>query len=107
MRSYYLLRSYCFSLLEETKRRIHKLRSQQLTRLRRAFPQILLALAGAALISSALPCWGQATSGSIAGTVTDATGALVPQVAITATNTDTGVEIGRASCRDRVQISVV
>lgn len=54
-------------------------------------PQILLVLAGVAWFSVALPCGGQATTGSIAGTVTDATRAVVPNAAMTATNTSTGV----------------
>ncbi len=52
---------------------------------------MLLVLASVAWISTALPCWGQATTGSIAGTVTDATGAVVPNAAVSATNTSTGV----------------
>ncbi|MDR3564046.1 MAG: carboxypeptidase-like regulatory domain-containing protein, partial [Negativicutes bacterium] len=92
MRLYYLLRSNCFILFEQRSRRSLTLRSKtQLARFRYAIPQILLVLAGAVLLSSALSSWGQATSGSISGTVTDATGALVPRAAITATNTSTGV----------------
>src|ERR1039457_4466386 len=92
MEFYYLLRSYCFGLFEEEMRSRQPLRSNvQSAGLRRAIPQILLVLAGAVLSSSAFPCWGLATSGSISGTVTDVTGALVPQAPITATNTSTGV----------------
>ncbi len=92
MRFYSLLRSHSFGLFEDKMRSRYTLRSNvQLTVLIRAIPQILLVLAGAVLISSALSCWGQATSGSISGTVTDATGALVPRAAITATNSSTGV----------------
>ena len=52
---------------------------------------MLLVLAGVAWISFAPPCGGQTTTGSIAGTVTDATGAVVPHAAVSATNTSTGV----------------
>ncbi len=38
-----------------------------------------------------MPCWGQATTGTISGTVTDPTGAVIPQAAVTVTNTSTGV----------------
>lgn len=58
---------------------------------RRAFPQILLVLVSAGWISTAPPCWGQVTTGSFAGTVTDATGAVVPNAAVSATNASTGV----------------
>lgn len=63
----------------------------QMPSLRRVFLQVLLMLVSIVWISSALPCWGQAVTGSIVGTVTDSTGAIVPQVAITATNESTGV----------------
>jgi hypothetical protein len=63
----------------------------RLTGLRCAVLQILVVLASAAWISSTVPCRGQATTGSIAGTVTDATGAVVPSTVVTATNTSTGV----------------
>jgi hypothetical protein len=62
-----------------------------LTGFARALPQMLLVLASVAWISFALPCGGQATTGSIVGTVTDATRAVVPNAAMTATNTSTGV----------------
>jgi len=48
---------------------------------------ILLLLAGLAVLG-----FGQALDGTIVGTVTDASGAAVPNVAITATNKDTGVK---------------
>lgn len=45
-----------------------------------------------ALVAAAgLPCKGQATTGSIAGTVTDPSQAVLPQAAIAATNVSTGV----------------
>ncbi len=52
---------------------------------------ILIVLATFGWMSSAVPCWGQANTGTISGTVTDSTGAVIPQAAITATNTSTGV----------------
>jgi hypothetical protein len=58
---------------------------------RRAFLQVLMAILGIVWISSAMPCWGQATTGSIVGTVTDTTQALIPQAELTATNVSTGV----------------
>ena len=54
------------------------------TGFRRAFPQILLALASVAWISTALPGWGQANTGSISGTVRDTTEAVVPNAVVTA-----------------------
>ena len=42
------------------------------------------------LLLSSAPVWAQAT-GQITGTVTDATGALLPGVNVTATQTDTGI----------------
>jgi hypothetical protein len=41
--------------------------------------------------TSSAPAFAQATSGNVAGTVKDSTGAVIPQVAITATNESTGV----------------
>ncbi len=43
------------------------------------------------LAASPLACWGQSVTGSIAGSVTDALGAVVPGATVTATNTSTGV----------------
>src|SRR5579871_833605 len=49
----------------------------------------LLAIA-AILISAAAPLWSQsAGTGALAGTVTDPSGAVVPNVTVTATNTET------------------
>lgn len=51
-----------------------------------------LTLAAATLLVMALfssPAWPQATTGTILGTVTDSTGAVVPQAEVTATNTAT------------------
>ena len=52
---------------------------------------LLLAPACVSFVLLAIPCWGQVTTGTIAGTVTDASGAVVPGAAVTATNTSTGV----------------
>ncbi len=43
----------------------------------------------ALLLTSAFWAWGQGASGTLLGTVTDPSGAVVPNVAITVTNTDT------------------
>ena len=45
----------------------------------------------AACLWGASPGWGQATTGSIVGTITDPTQAVLPQTRITVTNKDTGV----------------
>ena len=89
---YHQLRSHWAESIQHRARNCYKLRSKmQLTRFARTFPQILLVLASVAWISTALPCWGQTTTGSIAGTVTDAAGAVVPNAAVSATNASTGV----------------
>jgi hypothetical protein len=44
-------------------------------------------------VASGLAAWGQVATGSIAGTVLDATGALVPAVKITAVNSTAGTRI--------------
>ena len=44
-----------------------------------------------ALVLIATPLWAQKITGTISGIVTDPTGAVVPQVAITITNTETGL----------------
>ena len=44
---------------------------------------------------------GQSTSGTITGTVTDVTGAVLPGVEVSVINEGTN-QIGRASCRERV-----
>ena len=59
--------------------------------LSRAAIHAFVILATLFLVTSYFHCWGQATTGSIAGTVADATGAVVSNAAITATNTSTGV----------------
>ena len=79
-------------ICEVIRRSFHMLKSNvQLTGYRRAFSQILWVLAAAVWISSATTCWSQATTGSIVGTVTDPTQAVVPNAQITATNVSTGV----------------
>ena len=52
---------------------------------------LLLALACVSFVLLTIPCWGQVTTGTIAGTVTDASRAVVPAAAVTATNASTGV----------------
>jgi hypothetical protein len=42
------------------------------------------------LVVMAMPVWAQRTTGTIRGTVTDSTGAVVPGATVTATNTNTG-----------------
>ena len=56
---------------------------------------LLFALAGLLLGARAL--YAQVDAGSILGTVTDASGAVISGATVTLTN-----EIGRASCRERV-----
>ena len=55
----------------------------------------MLLCSGALLIFlfSGVPVWGQAEapSGTIVGTVTDSTGAVIPNAMVTATNTGTGI----------------
>ena len=52
---------------------------------------ILIVLTTFGWMSSTVPCWGQANTGTISGTVTDPTGAVIPQADVTVTNTSTGV----------------
>ncbi|MGB0122787.1 MAG: TonB-dependent receptor [Silvibacterium sp.] len=79
-------------ICEVIRRSFHTLKSNvRLTGYRRAFSQILLVLAAAVWISSATTCWSQATTGSVVGTVTDPTQAVVPNAQVTATNVSTGV----------------
>ena len=47
-------------------------------------------LAALLLAVMAMPAWAQRTTGTIRGTVTDPTGAVVPGANVTATNTATG-----------------
>ena len=53
--------------------------------------QFLPVLALAASLLSTVPAFGQGNTGSILGTVTDASSAVVPNAKITITNTRTGV----------------
>ena len=59
--------------------------------------RVRLSYLTAFLLLAATAVFAQATTGSISGTVTDETGAVMPGVTITVTNTATGVE--------RVQVS--
>ena len=52
---------------------------------------IMVATVSAFLFTSPVPVLAQVINATLSGTVTDATGALVPGVGITARNTDTGV----------------
>src|SRR5437667_12137815 len=49
----------------------------------------IFVLVGSLVLASA-PAWGQATSGEITGKVADASGAVIPGVEVSATNTATG-----------------
>lgn len=59
--------------------------------LHRSWLRISLMMVCMIALLLSLPCLGQSDTGSIAGTVTDAGGAVVPAAAVTATNTSTGV----------------
>ena len=50
------------------------------------------AIALVACLLTAFPIAGQMTFGTITGTVTDSTGAVMPNVAVTVTNEGTGVQ---------------
>ena len=52
---------------------------------------VLLLMAGILLTTLAEPSPAQLPTGTILGTVADQTGAVVPDVTVTATNTETGV----------------
>src|ERR1035437_4370170 len=92
MRFCHHLWSHCTRSIRDTMLSSCRLRLKaHQTGFARAFPQMLLVLASVAWISFALPCGGQTTTGSIAGTVTDATGAVVPNAAVSATNASTNV----------------
>src|SRR5579864_825455 len=63
---------------------------------RRSFAVRAVALLAIGVMLSA-NLWAQATSGDIVGTVTDATKAVVPNVTVTAENTQTGVKTSTKS----------
>ena len=48
----------------------------------------------------------QTVSGAINGTITDPSGAVIGSVQVEITNPETVLEIGRASCRERVSKQV-
>jgi Carboxypeptidase regulatory-like domain len=58
---------------------------------KRPWLRTVLALVCLAWLFTSLSCRGQSVTGRISGTVTDASGAVVPGAAVTATNTSTGV----------------
>jgi hypothetical protein len=51
----------------------------------------LVAFSALSIITLPLPSWAQSDTGSIAGSVTDSSGAVVPRATVTATNTSTGL----------------
>lgn len=59
--------------------------------MKRIFSAGLLALVAVGLLASAKSALAQVDEGSISGTVTDSTGAVVPNAAVTVTNTDVGL----------------
>src|SRR5271157_3048688 len=69
----------------------HTGRDKMTTRQRRPSPFFLVLLALSAL-AAARPTFGQAVSGSIFGTVTDPTGAVIPGVTVTIRDLDRGVD---------------
>ncbi len=50
-----------------------------------------------ALLAAAVPAWSQADHGSVTGTITDSSGAVIPGVQITATNPATGARFESTS----------
>jgi len=61
-------------------------------RLSRTFRAVCLVLIGFLALTVLLPStWGQTGVGTVTGTVTDASNALVPDAQVTLTNTATGV----------------
>ncbi|HEV2178245.1 MAG TPA: TonB-dependent receptor [Terriglobia bacterium] len=59
---------------------------------RKALWSLCLSLALIAMVAIAEPVWAQQTSGSITGTVTDASGAVLPGVAVKVHNIATGLD---------------
>jgi hypothetical protein len=57
---------------------------------RRGFALLAFAFAMAAVIALGVPAYAQIDSGSLTGTVTDPSGAIVPEATVTITNADTG-----------------
>lgn len=55
------------------------------------FSQILLLVVAGVWVACATPGWSQATTGSIVGTVTDPSQAVIPNVDVSASNVSTGV----------------
>src|SRR5579863_5700673 len=66
----------------------------KLNQSRKALWSLCLSLALMAMAAIAVPVWAQQTSGSITGTVTDASGAVLPGVAVKVHNISTGLDAG-------------
>src|SRR6185295_8627567 len=56
-----------------------------------AMRSFILSVATFVLFASVTPAFAQSTSATVSGTIDDGTGALIPGVTVTATNTGTGV----------------
>ena len=68
-------------------------RSSFVRKLSGGIARVTLAAAALMIFLAASSLFAQTDTGGIAGTVTDSTGAVMPNVAITATNTDTGRQL--------------
>jgi hypothetical protein len=61
---------------------------------------LAISLLTALLVGGSFAAWGQATSGNIAGTVVDKSGASIPGASVTATNVATGVSVTVLATKD-------
>ncbi len=65
-------------------------------------------LAGAIVSGSSYPAFGQAESGRVVGTVTDSTGAAIPQASVTLLNKTTGLKLtGTSNSSGELNVSAV
>ena len=65
-------------------------------------------LAGAVASGSSYPAFGQAESGRVVGTVTDSTGAAIPQASVTLLNKTTGLKLtGTSNASGELNVSAV